>query len=519
MLRFRINRVLADALILGAIGIVLVGLFSWFDFYEKLTDLLARVDLFQVDELFSAVVICGLFGYIFAYRRFRDLHGEIRRRDKAEHDVNWISSHDMLTRLPNRNGLKAEVERLKAAGKDNAPFVAMAIDIDGFRHGTDIFGPELGDEVLVIVADRLRELFVDAYLFRLDGDRLFAAAEGLSDREWENRARRAIMMASAPVSAGNGEFEPVVSVVMTRYPNDAAFIGHLLRCALTAMAVAKEARDGAPRWFMRSMDEAATRRAELDKQLRRALLADEVRPYYQPMIDLTTRRIIGFEALARWQRADGSFVPPSDFIALAEETGLIGELSDRLFRRACLDAIGWPADVFLSFNISPAQLTDRLLAEKLISALSETGFPASRLELEITESVIVKDMAMASATVDELRRVGVHVAIDDFGTGYSSLSQLSRLRFDKLKIDRSFVASFEGDERQAKIIRAMIGLGRGLGMKTIAEGIEVASQAETLRLLGCQQGQGFLFGRAVTSEQALAMLAAAWPERESGLAS
>ena len=238
-----------------------------------------------------------------------------------------------------------------------------------------------------------------------------------------------------------------------------------------------------------------------------------MRPYYQPMIDLTSGRIVGFEALARWRRPDGTFVPPSEFITLAEETGMIGELSDVLFRQACLDAAKWPRTIRLSFNVSPAQFSNRSFGRKMLETLAETGLSPQQLEVELTESMFVKDVQLVSAMLEELRGAGVHVAIDDFGTGYSSLSQLSRLRFDKLKIDRSFVSSFLDDARQAMIIRAMIGLGRGLGMKTIAEGIEETSQAETLQLLGCHQGQGFLFSRAVPAEQATAMLQMTWPTR------
>ena len=246
---------------------------------------------------------------------------------------------------------------------------------------------------------------------------------------------------------------------------------------------------------------------------RNILRAGEVRPYYQPMIDLTSGRIIGFEALARWRRPDGSFVSPAEFIPLAEETGMIGELSNVLFTQACQDAAKWPRGVRLSFNVSPTQFSNRSFGRQMLDTLATTGLSPNQLEVEITESMFVKDVQLVAVLLDELREAGVHIAIDDFGTGYSSLSQLSRLRFDKLKIDRSFVSSFLDDARQAMIIRAMIGLGRGLGMKTIAEGIEEASQAETLKLLGCHQGQGFLFSRAVPAEQATSLLQMTWPTR------
>lgn len=511
MLLFRNKRALRDALILIGLGVFLIVVLIQLDFHDWLHELLDGGESYEIDEIFIALMVIGVMGYIFGYRRLRDLRLEISRRNQAERDVTWISSHDMLTRLPNRIGLKFEVERLRATAHGNEKFAAMTIDIDGFRHVNDVYGAELGDEILIVVADRLREVFVDCYLFSLGGDQFFAAAEGYGEKEWEKLAKRAIKALSVPVSAGSGVYEVRANVGMAKFPEDAANVSLLLRCTMTALNVAKQERTGEPRWFDVSMDQAIAKRADIDRQLRAALASGEVRPFYQPMTDLATGQIIGFEALARWKRPDGSFVPPSDFIPIAEESGLIGELSDVLFRQACRDAVAWPSSIFLSFNISPVQLADRHLPEQITATLIETGLPARRLELEITESVIVKDASLAAATLGALRNAGVHVAIDDFGTGYSSLSQLSRLRFDKLKIDRSFVASFQDDERQAKIVRAMIGLGRGLGMKTIAEGIEDESQAETLRLLGCHQGQGFLFGRAVTAEQAAAMLDISWP--------
>lgn len=391
--------------------------------------------------------------------------------------------------------------------------MAMVIDIQGFKSINDIYGNEIGDEILAVIADRLRDIFIGCYLFRLGGDQFYAAQESSAIRDWEKLARRAIKQVSDPIEINDRYYEVSAYIGMARYPDDAANIKYLLRCALSAVSAAKREQSGEPKWFDTAIDEATAKYAELDKQLRAALKSGEVRPYYQPMIDLTSGRIVGFEALARWRRPDGSFISPGEFIPLAEETGLIGELSAILFDRACRDAAKWPRGVRLSFNVSPAQFNDRNFGRKMLETLAVTGLSPSQLEVEITESMFVKDVQLVAVLLDELREAGVHIAIDDFGTGYSSLSQLSRLRFDKLKIDRSFVSSFLDDARQAMIVRAMIGLGRGLGMKTIAEGIEESSQAETLQLLGCHQGQGFLFSRAVPAEQALELMQTTWPVR------
>lgn len=509
----RVGRATRDAAALIFVGIVFFIGAEWLDLYERLVVILDRHEFIQADELFIALLIVGVLGFAFGYRRLHDLKVEVNHRRRAERDVSWIAAHDPLTRLPNRIGLKQQVERLRDDGKAGKPHMAMVIDIQGFKHINDVHGNEIGDEILAVVADRLRDIFVGCYLFRLGGDQFYAAQETPFTKDWEKLARRAIKQIAEPIEIVSRYYEVSAYVGMARYPDDAANIKYLLRCALSAVAAAKRERSRDPKWFDTAIDEATAKHAELDKQLRAALKSGDVRPYYQPMIDLTSGRIIGFEALARWRRPDGSFVSPTEFIPLAEETGMIGELSQILFTQACTDAAKWPRGIRLSFNVSPAQFSNRNFGRQMLDTLAATGLSPSQLEVEITESMFVKDVQLVAVLLEELREAGVHIAIDDFGTGYSSLSQLSRLRFDKLKIDRSFVSSFLDDARQAMIVRAMIGLGRGLGMKTIAEGIEEASQAETLQLLGCHQGQGFLFSRAVPAEQAISMLQTTWPVR------
>ncbi|WP_313617621.1 EAL domain-containing protein, partial [Rhizobium sp.] len=228
-----------------------------------------------------------------------------------------------------------------------------------------------------------------------------------------------------------------------------------------------------------------------------------VEPYYQPFVELSTRKLAGFEALARWKTADGTFIPPSDFIPIAEDAGLIVELTEQLFRRACKDAMSWPADTILSFNVSPTQLCDRLLGLRLLKIMGESGLPVQRLEIEITESALIKDAVAAKEVLEDLTKAGIRIALDDFGTGYSSLSQLSNYQFQKIKIDRSFVQTFEASERQDKVVRAMIALGHGLGVEVTAEGIEEQSQLQYLQQLGCDLGQGYLFGRPQPIEDAI----------------
>ncbi|WP_273505174.1 putative bifunctional diguanylate cyclase/phosphodiesterase [Fulvimarina manganoxydans] len=261
----------------------------------------------------------------------------------------------------------------------------------------------------------------------------------------------------------------------------------------------------------------STERLRVEQELRQALSEEAIRPFYQPLIHLGDGSVHGFEALARWRNHKGEFVPPSLFIDIAENAGLITELFDQLLRRACRDALTWPSSMVLAFNLSPTQLSDGLLGQRVVEILEETGLPPERLEIELTESAVVKEMNCAMRVIGDLRRIGIKIALDDFGTGFSSLSQLANIPFDKIKIDRSFVASFETNSKQMKIVRSIVGLGQGLGAATLAEGIELESQYKGLSLLGCEYGQGFLFAKAMPASEVAAFLASArseWHLRE-----
>ena len=246
-----------------------------------------------------------------------------------------------------------------------------------------------------------------------------------------------------------------------------------------------------------------SRRANLERALRRAIHDDQIEIYYQPLIDLKGGRIVAFEALARWDHPDLGDVPPSSFIQIAEDFGLITPLSDLLLRKACREAVRWPSDITLAFNISATQLRDKLLGLRILGILADTGLSPHRLEIEITESAVVKEYKAAQLIIDELRAAGIRISLDDFGTGYSSLSQLSHFKFDQIKIDSTFIKNMLEDGDQAMLVKAVIGLGRGLGLATVGEGIENPNQLAFLREAGCELGQGFLFSKAVPAEETL----------------
>ncbi|WP_245319140.1 EAL domain-containing protein [Consotaella salsifontis] len=276
-----------------------------------------------------------------------------------------------------------------------------------------------------------------------------------------------------------------------------------------ALRDVKKQRKARSQIYEASMLGRTHRAAHIEARLLDAIEADRIEPYYQPIFEIDTRRIVGLEVLARWRQSGGDFVPPDVFIPIAEERQLIDALSERLLKRACVDARQWPEDIFLSFNISPVHMETEGWERRLMDILGQTGFAPSRLQVEITETSLASDLPAAARALAFLQKEGVAVALDDFGTGYSNLAQLSNFSFARIKIDRSFVAPLLEDERQQKIVRLMVALARVLDVWATAEGIETEEQLVLLGKLGCRYGQGYLVSRAVPSDEVVALLAAA----------
>lgn len=499
-----------DAVIALAASLLLLILEIYFDLHEKLHNLMEPREGFRADEIILGLIALGIFGLVFGVRRHLEVRRETRRGDAAEKDVNWVRSHDQLTRLLNRNGLRREAEKIHDQEAADRPYFAMTVDINNFRHVNDIYGQDVGDCVLMAVADRIRSAMSGCRIARIASDQFYIYSPASSFDNWESLGGQVLREIEAPIDLDGKIITVTASCGLAVYPRDAKHAEQLVRVSIMAMRAAKKERSSTPVWFSSYIDIAVKQRAELAGQLKQALIDGEVQPYYQPIVSLPTGKVIAFEALARWRQPDGGFISPAEFIPIAEETGLIGLLFDVLFSRACQDIVLLPEIVRLSFNLSAAQLSDKGLTRKVEEMLRNTGLSPSRLDIEITESLLQRDIDLASAILDGLREIGIGISIDDFGTGYSSLSQLSNLNFDKIKIDQSFIASFLNSERQTNIVRSIIGLGRGLGMKTIAEGVESQTQVDALLSLGCQFGQGFLFSQAVPIEQAMKMADEGW---------
>lgn len=467
------------------------------DAHERVLRFLQNYEDFELDELLLVLDVVGLMSIAYACLRLSDLRQEKRQRDRAEARAEWMAHHDALTGLFNRHALK---DRLEALGqRQGEQFGIILIDLDGFKKVNDIFGHAAGDFVLQEVASRIIPLAAEDATYRFGGDEFVVIVQQPADVK--ETAERIATVLCEPVIFNDTMLDIGASAGYAIYPDNASTPPECLTNADTAMYAAKAGGRGCVCAYDQSMQERQLAKNRLEQALREALRREEIKPHYQPIIDLETGAVTAFEALARWERSPGNFVPPSEFIPIAEETGIIGELTDQLLQRACREALQWPEHVVLSFNISPIQLQERGLGLRILDILMQTGLAPSRLEIEITETALVQELEIAALILNDLHNGGIRIALDDFGTGYSSLAQLSNFQFDKIKIDRSFISSFQDQEKQEKIIKAIVGLGIGLDVPTTAEGIETTQQLRSLLEMGCKFGQGYLLGKAMPAEE------------------
>ncbi|MEQ9573632.1 MAG: EAL domain-containing protein [Nitratireductor sp.] len=413
-------------------------------------------------------------------------------------DGGVLAYTDPLTGLGNNRRVVTKIKRLRGERADApAPYAIGISDLDGFKPINDLFGRAAGDEILMQVALRLHAA-MDRHstITRIGADEFaFLFPMTFSEAAVSEQARMLIEILSAPYDLGERSARLSASVGCALYYIGSESAEDLVRKAETALYHAKRGGRGRVVVYTQEMEDAAKRDTRIEQALRRAVSAEEVEPYFQPIVDLATRRIVGFEALARWTDRDLGFVSPGVFIPIAEERDIIGALSQLLLRKASSAAQSWPDDLFLSFNLSPSQLVDQNTADHILTTLARASFDPHRLEVEITETGMMTDPASAEKIVQDLRAEGVRISLDDFGTGQSSLGRLREFHFDKLKIDQAFVASILSDRASEHIIRAILAMCEGLDIEVVAEGIETEQQAARLVEFGCRGGQGYLFGK------------------------
>jgi diguanylate cyclase (GGDEF)-like protein/PAS domain S-box-containing protein len=434
---------------------------------------------------------------------------DIAERKRAEAQIARLAHYDPLTDLPNRVLFQKSLsEALARRARKGDALAVHFVDLDRFKTVNDTLGHPLGDALLKIAAERLRGCVREGdTVGRLGGDEFAIVQTGLDDGNGANRlAARIVEAMSAPFDLLGQHVIIGASVGVSLAPTDGEDADELLKKADMALYRAKADGRGAYHFFERAMDEQLQARRALELDLRRALQAGEFELVYQPLYSLGDERVTGCEALLRWRHPERGMVSPAEFIPLAEEIGLIVPLGEWVLRRACAEAAGWPDHVRLAVNLSPAQFRDRGLVGTVVSALAASGLPANRLELEITESVLLQDSAANMTMLHDLKALGVRISMDDFGTGYSSLSYLRSFPFDKIKIDQTFVRDILHDSDAMAIIKAVLDLGASMGVTTTAEGVETLEQLNALRGQGCAEIQGYFISRPAPASEIARML-------------
>ena len=491
--------------------VVLVGasFMVWeFDVFHTAPRQSAQIKSIELEEVLAlaGLLTSSLVVFIGYYLRQRR---ENYRRTAAEYEARRLALEDPLTGLPNRrqfeDALKTALGSPPRAGGSHG---VLLLDLNGFKKVNDVHGHPVGDEVLAQVGNRLMSAMRESDLVaRLGGDEFAVLAPHLAGPDTATGiALRIIEHLKEPITVGSNKHQIGTAIGIALTPQDGTDRHEVLRKADIALYRAKGEGGSTLRFFEEEMDASIRERDVLERALRAAIADDLLTPFYQPLVDLKSGKIIAFEALARWTHPTMGEIEPNRFIPIADDCGLINDLTDSLLRQACQAAATWPPHILLSFNISPVQLRDKTLGLRLMKILADAGLPPQRLEIEITESALVHDLDAAQTVLGALRDAGVRIALDDFGTGYSSLYHLRNFKLDTIKIDRSFVESMCYDRDSAAIVKALIGLGSGLSLTVTAEGVETVDQQALLEAQGCKQAQGFLFSRAVSATEASALL-------------
>jgi diguanylate cyclase (GGDEF)-like protein len=425
-------------------------------------------------------------------------HEDITERQCAEERIGHMARHDALTDLPNRVLLRERLEHELKRVKRGECLAVLCLDLDHFKSVNDTLGHPIGDELLKLVADRLRGCTREPdTIARLGGDEFAIIMTKIQKTDdaaiLARRIRESIIK---PYQIDGHQIITDISIGISLSPDDGTEPDELLKNADMALYGAKADGRGTYRFFELEMDARMKARRDLEMDLRKALVHKEFELHYQPLVNLQTNEITAFEALLRWKHPTRGMISPADFIPIAEETGLIIPLGEWVLKTACNETVNWPDHVKVAVNLSPTQLTNRNLVDVVKKALAESGLDARRLQLEITETVLLQNTFATLARLHELRKLGAQIALDDFGTGYSSLSYLRSFPFDKIKIDQSFIQDMSNGAEPLAIVNAVAGLAKCLNMISTAEGVETQQQMDTVQSIGCTEMQGYLFSRA-----------------------
>lgn len=458
----------------------------------------------------SSLVLAGMFALsvlgqiVYAKHQHRSFLAAIRDRVSAEHarleaenarrDITRIAETDVLTGIANRRAFIAAIGR---HATQSQPFALAIMDINGFKPINDLYGHGAGDNVLFSVANRLKAAVSGrGFVARLAGDEFGLLITDHSDQQSVLALAQSIVRSiDRPIVIDEAVIQVTASFGIAAYPLNSTNPARILEQADQALTFAKRAGRGVVTMYDDEIENREARRNLIESRLRTAIVNQSFDLAYQPILNLETGATTAYEALARWTDSHLGPVSPGEFIPIAEQSGLIGELADILFERAIIEASHWPKDVALSFNLSPVQFLSTSISFKILSTLSTHGFSPARLLLEVTETALLKNLDHAELVISQLRSAGIRLALDDFGVGYAGFGYLDRLTFDKVKIDRSFVNGMKDNSRKRQIVTAIVDMCHRLNMKCVAEGIEEQGELDFLKSIGCEGGQGYLLGR------------------------
>ena len=464
--------------------------------------------IIPVELVVQGIVYASVPHYAVAVR-------DLRARRKAERQIQFLAHHDPLTGLANRASLdRTLASEVHAADASGRKLAVLCMDLDRFKEVNDLFGHPAGDAMLVHVARTVSDLIgEDATMARLGGDE-FVVLLPCDHAVAAGRLAETILETLARPADGDGP-QAATSVGIALYPDDARDRQALMANADTALYKAKSEGRGSYRFFESAMGLEVRERRGLEHDLRHAVARGEMRVVYQPQADVDTGEVTGFEALLRWEHPTRGFVSPDVFIPIAEDCGSIIQIGEWVLREACREAAKWERPLSIAVNVSAVQIHSAAFATSVHEALLRTGLSPSRLELEVTETALIRDLDRALFTLRQLKAMGVRIAMDDFGTGYSSLSNLRKFPFDKIKIDRSFITAVDTNEQAAAIVRSVLGLGRGLGVPVMAEGVETRDELGFLQAEACHGMQGYLLGKPAPMTAFAALVAGAGAASEA----
>ncbi|WP_260581778.1 bifunctional diguanylate cyclase/phosphodiesterase [Sphingopyxis sp. PET50] len=463
------------------------------------------------DQVLAATLILNIALILFGWRRYNDLHREIRERTEAEQRARYLADTDPLTDFLNRRAMIEQGQALVAEAAAGHRHVALfLLDLDHFKTVNDIHGHAAGDRMLRVAAERIASVLPpSALMARLGGDEFVAMQmfEPSGTPHIEALAAELVTVLEEPVTHDAQQIRIGASIGLALATTAEVTMDTLVRQADIAMYHCKDEGRNRFCWFEAGMEMAVQVRNQIETGIRSGMPRDEFVPFFEPQVDIATGRLVGFEMLMRWDSPEHGMIEPDRFIPVAEDSGLIGELSLRVVRHAMEIAKGWDPSITLAVNISPQQLKDPWFSQKLTKLLVETGFPASQLEVEITESSLFENLPLVRSIVTSLKNQGVSLSLDDFGTGYSSLSHLRALPFDRIKIDKSFIAAMQGSPDAQAIVVAIVRLGESLAMPITAEGVEDEATAIELTRLGCAKAQGWFYGKPASAAVTAKLLA------------